>query len=328
MKRGIRILLAAVCAVMILSMAVLIASPILLDGVDENWYPGEDGRLFRFLSTARAEEAALEDRSLPMDSSGGMPLLEECVREDGYEDDSIRVKLLTVEEENVVWFVIEVEIGSPTQLRTATAGRVGAQPSRMAAAKNAVVAINGDYYTNDPNKTTFEYRMGEKIRAKTNRKKDVLIIDENGDFHTFIKFPDLKVLDEFYAEGHQIMQAFTFGPVLVKDGELLTMDKDYGYNPNGREPRAAIGQLGKLKYVLVVTENRIDGHSDGKRGATHQELADFMYSLGCTEAFNLDGGNTATLIFNGTYFQDNRSEKNERTQSDIIYFATTAGMEQ
>ena len=323
MKNSIRWILAAVCALLVLSAAVAIPSPELIE--DGLWE--DEGAFLRLFPSANAEEEALVSRDLPRDFSGGMPPDPDGVSEDGYRDDSIEVKLSTIEENNVVWRVIDVRVGSPTQLRTATAGKLSssktALPSRMAEAKNAVVAINGDYFSNDPQKTTFEYRMGEKVRAKTNRKKDVLIIDENGDFHTYVNFPVLKLLDDFYAEGHEIVQAFTFGPVLVQDSLRLTMDSGYGYNPNGREPRAAIGQLGLLHYVLVVAE----GRSEDSKGATHQELADFMYDLGCREAFNLDGGNSATLIFNGTYYMSYRTEKNERAQSDIIYFATTAGME-
>ena len=325
MKNSVRWILMILCVLLVLSAAVVIPSPVLI--TDGLYGEEEEGFLRLFPSACAEEEQPLAARELPRDFSGGMPLDPAGVTEDGYRDDSIAVELKTIEENNVVWRVIDVRIGSPTQLRTATAGKLSssktALPSRMAEAKNAVVAINGDYFSNDPQKTTFEYRMGEKVRAKTNRKKDVLIIDENGDFHTFVKFPDLKVLDDFYAEGHEIVQAFTFGPVLVQDSLRLTMDKEYGYNPNGREPRSAIGQLGPLHYVLVVAE----GRSDDSKGATHQELADFMYALGCTEAFNLDGGNSATLIFNGTYYMSNRTERNERAQSDIIYFATTVGME-
>ncbi len=325
MKNSLRVILVLLCVLMILSAAVIIPSPLLItDGLES----GESGRFIWFPASASAEsETSLVRRDLPMDFTPGMPLDPSGVTEDGYSDDSIEVKLTTREENSVVWRVIDVRIGSPTQLRTATAGKLTssktAHPSRMAEANNAVAAINGDYFSKDPQKTTFEYRMGQKIREKTNRKKDVLIIDENGDFHTFVKFTDMRMLDRFYEEGHQIMQAFTFGPVLVQDYLRLAMDQEYGYNPTGKEPRAAIGQIGSLHYVLVVAE----GRSDDSKGVTHQELADFMYDLGCIEAFNLDGGNSATLIFNNGFFMGNRSFGNERDQSDIIYFASTAGME-
>ena len=123
-------------------------------------------------------------------------------------------------------------------------------------------------------------------------------------------------------DGHRIINAFTFGPALVIDEELQTIPQKYGYNPHGREPRMAIGQMDKLSYVLVLAE----GRTEDSQGVTQQELADFMFGLGCSQAFNFDGGNSATMVFNGGYFQD-KSRENERAQSDMLYFATLVGKE-
>ena len=243
--------------------------------------------------------------------------------EDGYEDASISVRLETREEEGVVWRIAWVTVKDASQLRTGIAGnKVSSSKtslvSSMAQKYNAVIAISGDYYINDPAKTSFEYRMGQKIRSKANHKKDLLIIDENGDFHTFVKC-DADKMAAFIASGRQIVNAFTFGPALVSEGTLLECSTEYGYNPNGKEPRMSIGQIGPLSYALVLAE----GRNKDSEGVTHQELADFMFDLGCLEAFNLDGGNTATMVFGDGYYQTGRSATNERAQSDCIYFATT-----
>ena len=114
------------------------------------------------------------------------------------------------------------------------------------------------------------------------------------------------------------MNAFTFGPALVKDGNLLEIDKEYGYNPNGREPRAAIGQTGPLSYVTVIVQAK---DRDGKSGVSQHKLAEYMYGLGCIQAFNLDGGNSAEMIFGEQVFKG-MPDGDERPLSDIIYFAT------
>ena len=158
-----------------------------------------------------------------------------------------------------------------------------------------------------------------KISSKKNKLKDILIIDDLGDFHLFIHSQGL---DEYAAEvkssGRSIVNGFTFGPALVKDGELLAMDTNYGYNPGGREPRAAIGQMGPLSYVMVVIEV-VD--RSGKTGFSHQKLAEFMYDLGCKQAFNLDGGNSAIMVF-GDQVIKGQPGGGERQLFDIIYFAT------
>lgn len=322
MKKSIRSLLCVLLALMLLSLPLLVPSGSMLAEYQSRWldWTWDSEALVKLLfPRALAEEAPSYD--LPLDFTPGMTPNPAGYTADGYQDDSISVRLETREEDGVIWRLAFVQVKSPSQLRTGIAGssvsssRV-ALVSSMADKYNAVIAISGDYYANDPAKTTFEYRMGNKIRSKSNKKKDILIIDENGDFHLFVK-SDKARMDAFNASGHTIVNAFTFGPALVSDGNPLTMDTGYGYNPTGREPRMAIGQLDTLSYVLALAE----GRTEDSKGVTHQELADYMYDLGCLQAFNLDGGNTATMVFNGNYYQQ-KTVNSERAQSDFIYFAT------
>ena len=263
--------------------------------------------------------------------------------ENGYSDESIIVRIEEREEDGVTWDLAFVQIASPTQIRTATAlssdldeiytngtdaelekalkktltSSKANSVSAIAKMNRAVVAINGDNFIDKPDKTTFEYRMTYKIRSKTNKTKDMLIIDENGDFHLVLAAPakEQTAALEAVAADHQIVNAMTFGPALVIDGEEQEISKDYGYNPNGREPRAAIGQIGHLSYVLAIAKGR-----GSSAGATQQELAHFMAGLGCRQAFNLDGGNSAEMYFNGEIYKGQAGK--ERGLSDIIYFAT------
>ena len=267
---------------------------------------------------------------LPFDFSAGCAPNPAAYTEAGYKDDSIEVSTEEVEEDGVIWHVCRVKIASPTQLRTGIYNPEKPKSNRtdrlstMAKRYNAVIAINGDYYSKDPGKTTFEVRQATVIRANTNRYKDVMIIDEQGDLHFIAANPELSSkkyaawfqdqISAFTAE-HKIINAFTFGPILVQDGEVQTKNFDYGYNPNGKEPRSAIGQTGPLSYVLVVAEGR--GESSG---TSQQQLAEFMAKIGCQQAFNLDGGNSAEIVFGEQMFRGQGG--NERPQSDFIYFAT------
>lgn len=330
MKLPVRILLSLLCALLVLCAPSVLSSPNMLGEV--KWQlldemEGDDEALLNWLiPSANAEEVS--EYSLPVDFSKAPKPNPDLFTETGYEDPSIRVQMETREEDGVIWRIAWVEIASPTQLRTAIAGKkvtssATALVKDMANANNAVVALNGDYFSNDPQKTTFEYRMGEKIRANTNQKKDILIIDDQGDFHIVLAQPkkEQKAALDAAAKEYNIVNAFTFGPALVDQGEVIKVSKDYGYNPNGKEPRAAIGQIDHLSYVLVIAEGR--GESEG---VTHQTLADFMGSLGCQTAFNLDGGGSATLIYNGDYY--NHLGGSPRNMSDIIYFATAVPAEE
>ena len=145
----------------------------------------------------------------------------------------------------------------------------------------------------------------------------MLVIDKNADFHIIIKSDkdELKTL----VEGDLgIVNVFNFGPALVVDGVLQEMPKKYNYNIRGIEPRCAIGQIGPLEYLLVVVDGR---GADGSKGCNVETLAQFMYDQGCQQAYNLDGGNSALMVFNRENYSA-KSYEAERSVTDIIYFAT------
>lgn len=362
MKMPVRILLAVLCAALIVALPLVVSSPNMLYEVktelmnEEEDYDDEIdfGRLF--LSAAYAEDADVDfeeedldaeengskssGNTLPIDFSPAPAPKAELYTEDGYEDESITVKMEHREfDELTMIHIAYIQIADASQLRTGVY-----KPEKLASSKgypvqviarkyNPVIAINGDNYTNDPKKTTFEYRMGQMIRSKGNRKKDVLIIDDQGDFHLYIQSQGLekgktkdgkvswKNAEDWEAEtGLKLVNAFTFGPALVKDGELLQISDEYGYNPNGREPRAAIGQTGPLSYVLVIVEVKGDRFS-GNCGLSQHKLAELMHELGCKQAFNLDGGNSAEMVFGDQIYRGMPSGS-ERDITDIIYFAT------
>ncbi len=372
MKKA-RIIMTVLCVALILSMPLFLSSPIKptprKDSEEYNKIrdekvinaPSEDENseliditddLFSlFVSTAFAEDDVIieeigddvlfidPDWKLPIDFSPAPQPNPAKFTENGYQDQSISVEVETREIDGITVNIAFVRIADPSQLRTAVAGDV--QNKRVdnletiAAGVNPVIAMNGDLYTQLPEKKTFEVRMGEKIRMKTNNVKDILVIDDLGDFHLFIRSEGLHKNDQPYylsqvkEEGRKITNVFTFGPALVRDGKLIDQktNSEYSYAPNYKNPRSAIGQTGKLSYVIVVVSG-VRGTKEG--GATFAELAQIMYDLGCIQAYNLDGGNTAQMIMFGPEGKNGELKYNfsgdltagDRGIKDIIYFAT------
>ena len=332
MKLPVRILLALLCAAMVLSAPFALSAPNMLE--DAQWelidiLDAEDSGLLSFLIPSAAAEVVEEESaySLPVDSSAGMQPNPALFTEEGYEDASIRVQLETREgDKDVIWRIAWIEIASPTQLRTAYFGKNVKSDktdyiSRLAKTKNAVIAVNGDNYGQEKAKHSFVVRMGEVRQKKLNKLKDILIIDENGDFHIFLNSAGADTFEK--DTGHTIVNAFMFGPALVKEGEVVSLKREYDFNPNGRQPRVAIGQLDRLSYVVVIADNATGSNN---KGVTHQELAQFMQELNCREAYNLDGGNSSIMMFNGKMV--NNKVGQERDVTDMIYFATAVPPEE
>lgn len=115
----------------------------------------------------------------------------------------------------------------------------------------------------------------------------------------------------------RVYQAFSFGPALVIDGEALSYP-DYYFDADGENPRAAIGQIGHLEYLLCVA----DGRTNEDAGVTTTELAQIMATKNCQNALNLDGGGTSTLYWHGSVVNDMNESGNERSISDCVYFAS------
>ena len=274
------------------------------------------------LPAAGAEEAAAQTEEaavwhLPVDFSAGPKANPENYTKDTYEDESLSVRMETRNIDRVRYSIAWIKVKGPTQLRTYTAGKPNevrlARPSRMARNQNAVVAINGDYYVE--RKDGLIFRQGVSYRYLLNEEKDSLVIDENGNFHNFVGSKADEIL-AFVKEGHQIVNAFTFGPSLVKNGEILPLPDTYltRFNSTTRNPRMVIAQMGPLEYVFVEAQ----GRNDVSRGVTMEQMAQFMYDLGAIEAYNLDGGNSCVMTFNGKYYDSNYAGS-ERDQSDVIY---------
>ena len=260
--------------------------------------------------------------SLPLDFSGGYKPKAENFTKDSDEDESLSVKMERRDIDGVRYDIAWIKVKSPTQLRTAVAGNanevVAEKPGKMARRVNAVVAINGDFYTQ--RKDGLIYRQGQAFRYALNPEKDVLVIDDQGDLHAFLGGENQAAeLVAFLQSGRTIVNAFTFGPAIVKDGVALPMPDTYKtrFDSDVRAPRTVIAQLGPLEYVFVEAEGRVK-HS---KGVTTDQMGEFMVTLGVQTAYCLDGGNSSIMLFNGRYYDANYAES-ERVQSDIIYVAT------
>lgn len=267
---------------------------------------------------AACAEVVTEVSPLPWDSSPGCEPNPDDYSADGYYDSSIRVEMYQTRRDNADFYVAHIKLQHASQLRTGLAESIGSQTNKittMAEKFNAVLAINGDFYTD--RKDILAVRQGETLINKPGSLYDILLIDTNGDFH-IVKRDNLDMLDFYFSGELDINNAFSFGPALVIDGEKQEIPEKYSFAPHYKNPRAAIGQLGPLEYVCVV----VNGRTDESEGVTLETLADFMAEIGCQQAYNLDGGNSATLVLGGQIYND-KSTANERSVSDIIYFATS-----
>lgn len=234
-----------------------------------------------------------------------------------YEDDNIKIALIDYRENDTDIHMADVKVSSSEYLKTAFAqssyGRnVTEKTSDIAESVNAILAINGDYY--GAQESGYVIRNGVIYRETAKSGNEDLVIYGDGSFE-IIDEDDITA-EELLEKGAQNVLAF--GPALVEDGSVsVTEDEEVG-KAMASNPRTAIGIIDENHYVLVVA----DGRTSDNEGLSLYELAEFMESLGVQTAYNLDGGGSSTMYFNGQIINKpttNGSSIKERSVSDIVY---------
>ena len=115
-----------------------------------------------------------------------------------------------------------------------------------------------------------------------------------------------------------VVNLFAFGPTLVSDGKVVISQNEEVGRAMANNPRTAIGMIDDLHYVLVVS----DGRTSASQGLSLYELAQVLQQYGCKTAYNLDGGGSSTMYFNGEVVNNpttNGNRISERSVSDIVY---------
>lgn len=242
---------------------------------------------------------------------------ETVVSETSYSDENIQITVTEYREYETSIYVADIVVSSPEYLQTAFAQNayghnVTEKTSEIAESVDAILAINGDYYGTQ--EEGYVLRNGVLYRDTAASGQEDLVIYDDGSF-AIINEEEITA-EELLADGAQ--QILSFGPALVEDGEVAVSEDEEVGKAKASNPRTAIGIVDDLHYVFVVS----DGRTDESAGVSLSELAEFMKELEVETAYNLDGGGSSTMYFNGEVINNpttsGRSIK-ERSVSDIVY---------
>ncbi|MFE4080099.1 phosphodiester glycosidase family protein [Paenarthrobacter sp. YIM B13468] len=222
----------------------------------------------------------------------------------------------------VTYYVADVVLSDATTLKSAFAQdtfgeNITENTSDIAADNSAIFAINGDYY--GFRDTGIVIRNGVVYRDEGARQG-----------LAFYKDGTVKVYDETTTTAEQLVadgvwNTLSFGPSLLDNGEIssgiedVEVDTNFGnHSIQGEQPRTAVGVIDENHLVFVVVDGRSPGYSTG---VTMTGLAQIMKDLGATTAYNIDGGGSSTMYFNGSLVNNPLGQNKERGTSDILYIA-------
>ncbi|MBQ9866910.1 MAG: phosphodiester glycosidase family protein [Lachnospiraceae bacterium] len=234
-----------------------------------------------------------------------------------YEEAGTEISLNEYRVNDTDVYVADIKLQSAESLKTAFAGdcygrNVTAKTSRIAEDNGAVLAINGDFYGS--RESGYVIREGVLYRDRAAEGNEDLVIMKDGSF---------RIINESEVGAQELLDmgawnVFSFGPALVSEGEIAVSEGEEVGKAMQSNPRTAIGIIDELHYVFVVA----DGRTTESEGLTLSELAKFMKELGVQTAYNLDGGGSSTMVYQGQLINNPTTggkKIGERSVSDIVY---------
>ena len=226
-----------------------------------------------------------------------------------HQDDQLRIAIQKVQADDVTYFVADVWVKQIEAFQTAFAedayGRgLHEMPLKIADEQKSVFAVSGDYY--GAREDGIVVRNGQLYRDVMS--DDICVLRRDGTMRVYPRgaFSALDDVDD------SIWQAWAFGPALVQNGAVCDTSSS---RIKVKNPRCAIGYYAPGHYCFIVVDGRQSGYSEGM---TLTALANTFASLGCETAYNLDGGATAMMVFEGALV--NHPTNGGRASSDIICF--------
>ena len=235
-----------------------------------------------------------------------------------YKSSSVDISIKVYDEKNtyskrIVYYVADIYVKDVTSIRTAAArGDFGMRYERrvkeIAKDAGAILAIDGDTYTHV--EKSFVIRNGVLYRDTPIKNTDICVLYRDGTMETkkWGTFTAQEIIES------DPWQVWGFGPALLdEEGNAISID----HRLSGHNPRAAIGYFEPGHYCFVIVDGQRGKKDNGSDGIRLSAFSKLMADLGCKAAYNLDGGDSAQMYWNGKII--NKSNNESRVISDIIY---------
>lgn len=221
-----------------------------------------------------------------------------------YASQTLKVEVIRYQEGGQIWYEAEAVSRNGDNFRMIPANankRLTSTdwPAAIAQENGTVLAINSDFVHlryQQKKRMGVIVRDGEILSEKTYEKNkgsypnlDTLALYPDGNMMAY--YSDEYTGQEYLDQG--AYDVLAFGPMLIKDG-MLNVEALEKYGKSTAQ-RTAIGMVEPGHYFAMTLEGR---HDDSK-GAGISFLAEKLFNRGCQTAINLDGGQTATMVFMG-----------------------------
>ena len=248
------------------------------------------------------------------------PVSDVVITDNSYKDENIEITITQVRYLETEVYVADIKVSDPKLLQTAFAEdrfgqNIKEHTSKIAQRHNAILAINGDYY--GFRLKGYVIRNGvlyDPTREYRDKKSDILVVHDDGSFEIMKEYKTTPTA--LYEKN--AWQVFCFGPGLISNGNIIVDSTSEVGGHKESNPRTAIAIIEPGHYLMVVS----DGRTEESAGLSLLQMAEFLEGYGVTDAYNLDGGGSSVMVFNGKVVNKpttNGVNIRERSISDIVY---------
>lgn len=235
-----------------------------------------------------------------------------------YEDLETRIDITKERYKDTDCFVAHIVTKNPLVLKCAFAeGQFNHHQimSEVMKDNNAILIINGDFGDSANGGPLPIVKEGEIITEINPPIINKRTLGLNTEGHFYEVTGNLRQEIE---ENH-LRHTWTFysGFNIINGERIIKYD-------GAKHPRTFIGEVlrddDKLEYYLVVA----DGRRIDSKGFCHDDESEFLFEKGCCIAYNLDGGGSSEMMFNGKILNI-PSDGHERLDHDFIYVELWTG---
>ena len=238
-----------------------------------------------------------------------------------YQSDELRIAI-TVHDTEIsyqCYYVADIWIRTIDQFRTQFSQSEFNKPTEdgdsLAKRENAIFAVNGSY---NQGLTFHAGKLYKNVRENKGWNScATCVIYKDGTMKSFNLSKEKFNIKTEMEKG--AWHAWQFGPILIRDSEIDEQATKYQI---GWKARNMLGYYEPGHYVIVTC----DAGRDDARGMHEFEMSKLMKELGVKEAFNLDGGTSAVMVFMGkvinrpTMRNDNGTMVAGRPLKDMLLF--------
>jgi len=213
------------------------------------------------------------------------------------QSDKLRAQLFSIHAQNFSGYALKVKLGSKDAMQMVLGNDTfGGAETTMSAVKRykAAAGVNAGGFADGRGKRyplSTTVLDGQYLNGFEPSHKDLFFVGMS---------EDNKLIGGSFTSREQLDRlkpkfGASFVPVLLRNGKPTVIPSKWQVSPR-RAPRTVMANYKDDQLLFIV----VDGYNEkGSSGATLEEMQILLQRFGAVDGYNLDGGGSSSLIFNG-----------------------------